>query len=116
SSQRSGHPARRAVRRRPQWDLLDEAEAALAAEHPLAMLQLASALLELMDPRSDDPFDHSPKTDRVEMPELMTWLSGSAEPAAAALAWTMAHVNGDEVLQARVVRDLGTPNVLLPAW
>jgi len=116
SSQRSGHPARRAVRRRPQWDLLDEAEAALAAEHPMAMLQLASALLELMDPRSDDPFDHSPKTDRVEMPELMTWLSGSAEPAAAALAWTMAHVNGDEVLQARVVRDLGTPNVLLPAW
>ena len=89
---------------------------ALAADHPLPMLQMASALLELMDPRSDDPFDRSPKTERVELPELLTWLSGSDEPAAAALAWTMAHVNGDEVLLARVVRDLGTRNFPSPFW
>jgi hypothetical protein len=118
SSTRSGHPARGSSRKHAEdeWDLLDEVELALAANHPLAMLQTASAVLNVVDPRNDHPFDRSTKREQVPLPDLLSALVAGDAPAAAALAWTMAHLSGDEVLRARVVRDLGPRSFLLPSW
>ena len=118
SSRRSSHPVRRSSRQHgeDEWDLLDEVDVALAANHPLAMLQTASAVLNVVDPRHDDPFDRSSQREEVPLPDLLTALLAGGAPAAAALAWTMAHLSGDEVLRARVVRDLGPRSFLLPSW
>jgi hypothetical protein len=97
-------------------ELLSEAEAALAADHPLPMLLLASGVLNLLDPRNDDPFDRSSQPERPSLAEVLTAFVTSEDPAAAALAWTMARIRGDDLLLARVVRDLGARSFLLPSW
>lgn len=115
---RSGHPALRSARRHPEddWDLLDEVEIALAEDHPLTMLQTASAVLNLVDSRNDHVLDPSAKREDVSLPDLLNALVAGDAPAAAALAWTMVHLHGNEVLRARVVRDLGTRSFVLPSW
>ena len=115
---RPGHPGLRSARQHPEddWDLLDEVEIALAADHPLTMLQTASAVLNIVDSRNEHPLDPSAKREDVSLSDLLNALIAGAAPAAAALAWTMAHLHGNEVLRARVVRDLGTRSFLLPSW
>lgn len=118
SSKRSGHPARRATRQPAEdhTDLLGDADAALAADHPLPMLMLASGLLNLLDPRNNDPFDRSPVPEPAPLAEVLTAFVSSQDPAATALAWTMAQLSGDDLLRARVVRDVGVRSFLLPSW
>jgi hypothetical protein len=118
STQRSGHPVRRATRHDPDddWDLLDEVDFALAQKHPLLMLRAASGLLDLLDPRNDNPFDRAPKPERVPVADLLNALATHDSPAATAMAWTVAQLSGDELLRTRVVRDLGARSFLLPSW
>jgi hypothetical protein len=117
STRRSGHPARRPSEQpSDDWDLLNEAEFALAQNHPLLMLGTASALLDLLDRRNDDPFDRAPKPERVPVADLLCTLATHASPAATAMAWTAAQLSGDELLRTRVVRDLGARTFLLPSW
>jgi Domain of unknown function (DUF6398) len=118
SSPRSGRTARGSSpeHAEDEWDLLDEVEVALAANHPLAMLQTASAVLNAVDRRNDHPLDRSTKHEQLPLPDLLSALLAGEAPAAAALAWTMSHLSGDEVLRARVVRDLGPRSFLLPSW
>lgn len=118
SSRRSGHPARRSSPQQAgdDWNLLDEAEAALSTDHPLPMLQLSSALLDLLRVGDDDPFDGPISPESVPLTELLSTFTASEEPAAAALAWTMAHMSGDDLVRTRVVRDLGARSFLLPSW
>jgi Domain of unknown function (DUF6398) len=118
SSKRSGHPSRRSTRHSAEEDvdLLGDAEAALAADHPLHMLLLASGLLNLLDPRNDDPFDRSPRPERPPLAEVLTALVTSQDLAAAAVAWTVAQLSGDDLLRARVARDLDARSFLLPSW
>jgi hypothetical protein len=80
------------------------------------MLRTASALLDLLDPRNDDPFDRSPKPERVPIADLLGALITHQSPATAALAWTAAQLSGDELLRTRVARDLGARTFLLPSW
>jgi hypothetical protein len=76
STRRSGHPARRPSEQpSDDWDLLNEAEFALAQNHPLLMLGTASALLDLLDRRNDDPFDRAPKPERVPVADLLCTLA-----------------------------------------
>jgi hypothetical protein len=77
---------------------------------------LASGLLNLLDPRNNDPFDHSPEPEPAQLAEVLTAFVASQDPAAAALAWTMAQLSGDDLLRARVVRDVGVRSFLLPSW
>jgi len=118
SSKRSGSPARRSARQYAEddFDLLGDAEAALTADHPLPMLLLASGLLNLLDPRNDDPFDRSAQPERPPLAEVLTAFVTSQDAAAAALAWTMAQISGHDLLRTRVVRDLGARSFLLPSW
>ena len=118
SSKRSGHPGPRAIRQPAEddRDLLGDADAALAADHPLPMLMLASGLLNLLDPRNNDPFDRSSAPEPAPLAEVLTAFVTSQDPAAAALAWTMAQMSGDDLLRARVVRDVGVRSFLLPSW
>jgi len=115
---RPGHPGLRSARQHPEddWDLLDEVEIALAADHPLTMLQTASAVLNIVDARNEHLLAPSAKRQDVSLSDLLNALIAGDTPAAAALAWTMAHLHGNEVLRARVVRDLGTQSFLLPSW
>jgi len=73
---RSGHPALRSARRHPEddWDLLDEVEVALTADHPLTMLQTASAVLNIVDSRNDHLLDPSAKRENVSLPDLLNAL------------------------------------------
>ena len=80
------------------------------------MLQTASAVLNAVDRRNDHPRDRSTEHEQLPLPDLLSALLAGEAPAAAALAWTMSHLSGDEVLRARVVRDLGLRSFLLPSW
>jgi len=119
SARRSGRPVGRPSQQRhsdDNGDLLDEVDFALAQNHPLLMLRTASALLDLLDPRNDDPFDRSPEPERVPIADLLSALITHKSPAAAALAWTAAQLSGNELLRTRVARDLGARTFLLPSW
>jgi Domain of unknown function (DUF6398) len=118
SARRSGHPARHSTQQHAEdgLDLLGDAEAALAADHPLQMLLLASGLIDLLDPRNNDPFDRSPEPESPTLAEMLTAFVTSQDPAAAALAWTMAQMSGDDLVRSRLVRDLGARSFLLPSW
>jgi hypothetical protein len=80
------------------------------------MLQLASAILNSLDPRNDNPFDRSAPTDRPALGDLLDSLVAVGEPEAAALACTMAHLTDDDLAQARTLKALGNRSFLLPRW
>ncbi len=90
--------------------------AALASDHPLALLSLASTLLSALDPRNDDPFDRSPDPDRPPLGEVLDSLVASGQPEAGALAWTIAHLATDDLVRARTVRALSTNQSAWPGW
>ena len=77
---RPGHPGLRSARQHPEddWDLLDEVEIALAADHPLTMLQTASAVLNIVDSRNEHPLDPSAKREDVSLPDLLNALIAGA--------------------------------------
>jgi hypothetical protein len=96
--------------------LLDGAAAALWADHPLALLGMASGLLNALDPRNDNPFDRAAKPERPPLGELLDSLVGMGEPEAAALALAMAHLGADELARTRTVRTVRAHALHLPRW
>jgi len=96
--------------------LLNQAAAALRDEHPLALLGMASGLLNALDPRNDNPFDRTETPERPPLGELLDSLAGAGEPEAAALALTMAHLGADDLARTRTVRTARTHAQHLPRW
>jgi hypothetical protein len=109
-------PARRPAQSEDQSDhLLDDLEQAVAADHPLALLGFASAMLNALDPRNENPFAPSEPSELPPLPGLLSSLT-RAGPHPVALAWALAHLVDDDLLRARVVREIGSRAFLLPAW
>ena len=118
---RSRRPAQRpraTPGRRAEADetLLDQVAAALRVDHPLALLGLASGLLNALDPRNDNPFDRTPTPERPPLGELLDSLAGAGEPEAAALALAMAHLGADDLARTRTVRTVRDQALHLPRW
>ena len=105
----SDHGHRTASRRRvndPQSELVAMAREAARSEDPLALLMMASSLLAVFDRRRDD---------QANITGLIGDLVQSGDPAAAALALTIATLGGEEDL-ARQIRGRPRPADALPAW
>ena len=111
-------PQRRAARRRPpreeEPDLLDQIAAALDDDDPLSLLELASAMLAVFDPRSHHPFQPAPEGPSRE--EFVESFLTVPLPETSALLTAVAALEGDEVLRRRVSRAVVERAHALPDW
>ncbi len=101
---------------RDEPDLIADVTAALAAEHPLQLLALLSGLLNILDPRSDDPF--RPERDPALLPRdelLLTFFDVDMVGTSALLAG-IAGLSDDDVLQRRVQHAVADRGHVLPRW
>lgn len=100
----------------PEPDLLDDVRDALTGNHPLALLELASSLLTVVDPREAVPFqpeDADPQPDRHE---LLDALAGDDGLEATALLAAVAGLATDQVERRRLERAVARRDHQLPAW
>lgn len=96
---------------------MDDVGRALADEHPLALLAEASTLLAVVDPRDHDPFERPGEgPPRVERDELVGTLLEIERRETSALLAAIAEMSSDEVLAARIRRELAARDDQLPAW
>ncbi|MEW6153588.1 MAG: DUF6398 domain-containing protein [Actinomycetota bacterium] len=95
--------------------LMDQVAEALADDHPLGLLAHASTLLAVVDPRTDDPFDRDGDETLGRDGLLAAMLEVRRRETSALLA-AVSHLLGDELLAARVRRELAARADDLPAW
>jgi hypothetical protein len=118
-NKRSTRPKKRSsVRRRPQRrrepDLIERIADALDADEPLALLELASTMLEVVDARSGNPFQPDP--DRPTREQLLGSLLGAPLTETSALLTAVAALSRDDVLRRRVAREVAERAHALPSW
>lgn len=112
-------------------ELTADLDAALAEDHPLAFLALASSLAEAMDPQRDPMMDAlrpgptadarqvdptTARPDLPKLPEMVAMFIDSGEPSAQALGYVLSRLRGDDLMRARVDRQLGADSARLPGW
>ncbi|MEA2685720.1 MAG: hypothetical protein QOE93_915 [Actinomycetota bacterium] len=91
---------------------------ALADDHPLGLLALASSLLTVVDPRQRNPFERNPdpEDEPLTRDDLVASFIGVDRSETSALLAVIAEMAGDDVLRARIRRELigrtGSP----PTW
>lgn len=118
---------RRAAKRRPaarqlrpkqrEPDLFDKVRAALADPDPLHLLSYVSTLLAALDQRNDGPFGRSDSdADRPTTEQLAAMFIDVAIPETTALLTVIAEVSGDELLRARIGRELANRPAVAPDW
>ncbi|HVE63022.1 MAG TPA: DUF6398 domain-containing protein [Mycobacteriales bacterium] len=90
--------------------------AALAEDHPLALLELVSALLAALDPPRRSPFEREPEPDTPSREELIQTCLEVDLPETSALLAVTAGLAGDEMLRRRVHREITTRTHALPRW
>lgn len=96
-------------------ELVADLDERLAAGHPLAVLELASSLLDGLDPRNAHPFERQEASDLPPLPELLD-VFVAAGPAPGALAGAMSRLVDDDLVRSRVAREVGARSILWPAW
>jgi hypothetical protein len=106
--------AKRRPQRRREPDLIERIADALDAGEPLALLELASTLLEVVDPRSNNPFQPDP--DRPTREQLLDSLLAAPLPETSALLTAVAALSRDDVLRRRVAREVAERAHALPSW
>ena len=87
---------------------------ALRADEPLELLATVSALLEVTDPRSRDPFARDQQ--RTSLDELVDSFVGTPYAETTAALSVMRAMVGDEVMAARIGRELATRRHPMPHW
>ncbi len=117
-SKRNRRPRKAARRARPQRrdepDLIADIAAALADDDPLPLLDLASGLLGVVDPRGRNPF--GPPVEALDRDELVRTFLEVPLPETSALLAAMAGLSGDDVLRRRVQREIAERAHPLPRW
>jgi Domain of unknown function (DUF6398) len=96
-------------------ELMQSIAAALDDRHPLALLDLISAVTSAVDPRRRDPFDQADENVATIDEVVESFLGVGLEQTSAALA-VVAATTEDEVLRARIRRELAARQHPLPAW
>ncbi len=109
--------ARRATGRRERRspDLIDEVAGALATGVPLDLLALASAFLAATDPRERRPFGSPDEPSLPPREEIVETFFEIPVPETSALLTAIAGLSGDDVLCARVRREVAARAHVLPA-
>ena len=89
----------------------------LRDDHPFSLLALASTLLAVFDPRDRDPFDRRlGRRPRVDGEEFVASLLDVRRRETSALLAAIAAMSPDEVLTARIRRELDRRDDHLPRW
>lgn len=115
---------RRPVRRPPpqqppgarEPDLIQDVAAALAADHPLALLDLVSPMLAALDPRRRSPFDREPAPELPSRVDLVQTFIDVEMAETSALLAVIAELSGDEMQRRRVRREVVDRVHALPRW
>jgi hypothetical protein len=109
-------PQRRGTVPRPHQPaeptLEDRIDAALASDQPLDVLTLASGLMNALDPRSADPFEA--RRGNATLPEFAQALIEQPRRPTSALLAVIAALTDDDVLKARVNRELSKRSFPIP--
>lgn len=95
--------------------------AALADPHPLHLLELTSGLLEVAGRTTTDPFADFFPAGSVPVPvpllaELVTSFVEVKRPETTALLRVLSHLVTDEIVRARIRRELAERHHGLPSW
>lgn len=99
-------------------DLMGDVRTALADPEPLHLLSLVSALLTALDPRGrDHPFAAPDAvTDMPPREELVAMFMEVDTPETTALLAVIAALGGDDLLRARIRRQVTTREAAAPDW
>jgi hypothetical protein len=90
--------------------------AALADDHPLALMSLVSSLLSALEPRRANPFDRAPERALPTRDELVrTFLDIDTLETSALLA-VIGELAGEDILRRRVRRKIIERAHALPVW
>ena len=123
TAKKGRRPARRTARARQHTsaepDLLADVRRALADPHPLSLLTLVSTLLCVTDTRRTHPFARhdTPDLAALTREELVRTFLDVPTPETSALLAVIAEMAGDDdVLRARIRRELGARLKVEPAW
>jgi Domain of unknown function (DUF6398) len=115
-------PARRTTRARQHTsaepDLLADVRRALADRHPLSLFTYVSTLLCVTDSGRNHPFarPEDPDLAALTREDLVTTFLDVAAPETSALLAVIAEMAGDDVLRARIRRELATRPRVDPPW
>jgi hypothetical protein len=123
NAKKNRRPAQRATRARQHTsaepDLLADVRRALADPNPLSLLTFVSTLLCVTDSRRIHPFarHEQPDLGALTREELVRTFLDVPIPETSALLAVIAEVAGDDdVLRARIRRELGARPKIEPAW
>lgn len=97
-------------------DLIADLAAALAENHPLPFLVLASTLLTVIDPRQRSPFGRASDSESLSRDELVGSLLAVDLPETTALLTVIGELTDDQMLQRRIRRELAARSHVLPGW
>lgn len=98
-------------------DLLLDIRRAVRADHPLELLALASTLLEAARPARPSPFETAPNADEVvDLGVFVTTLLDVNVSETTALLTALAAMADDDLLRARISRELAKRHAHLPVW
>lgn len=96
-------------------DLLAEIRLRLREAHPFAMLAEASGLYAALDPRDRNPFAQGPSEEPTQEQLVASFLEVDG-PETSALLHVFAELTEDDVLRARIRRELARRSHSLPEW
>jgi hypothetical protein len=122
SAKKGRRPAQRTTRARQHTsdgpDLLADVRRAIADPHPLSMLTFVSTLLCVTDSRRNHPFAQpdTPDLAALTREELVGTFLDVPAPETSALLAVIAELAGDDLLRARIRRELAARPKLEPAW
>lgn len=97
-------------------DLMLQVRRALRADHPLGLLELASSLLAVVDPRTGNPFDRGRLRSGPSREELLRTFLEIDRVETSALLAAVVGLGVDEVEQRRIGRVLDGRGDALPPW
>lgn len=91
---------------------------ALGNDHPLGLLAMAGSLLTIFDPRRHSPFErvHEPDRGELSADEFVRSFIEVDRVETSALLAVIAEMTSDEMLRARIRRELATRSHVLPLW
>lgn len=96
-------------------DLMVEVRRRMREEHPFALLAHASSLYAAFDPRNRNPFKKE-ADEGVDREEVLASLLDMDLPETSALLYVVGELTDDELMKARIRRELSTRTHALPGW
>ncbi|GAA3881686.1 hypothetical protein GCM10022381_24920 [Leifsonia kafniensis] len=100
----------------PEDGFLRGIEVALRAGHPQALLQMASGMVTLFDPRAESRFDDDPDAEAPTLAGICDSFAAMGVRQSDALVSVMAELSGDDLLRERTRRAVGLHHQTLPDW